>query len=592
MSVPTRNRDDAMLAIARALNASVTPEAAVEQVLELIGETIGADAVSVFVRETDADSAEHLQVSFARRGGAVEHGVASIALGLSGLVLSTGKAVLVDDVEREPRFAGKLDAQFGTRTRALIAVPMRRRDRLRGLIEAIRERPEPFNKDDLAFLAGVAHELAVAVENALLVRRLHADVRERELLLDAARAVSGKLDLEDVMATLLTTLDKVVPYDAVGIYLFDRRSGALTDIQHRGYADGAAELLRERPGKGITGWAAKNKQSVNVGDVRDDPRYIEARPSTRSEVAVPIIRDDHVIGVITVESDELHAYNDRQVVLLEIFAEHVASAITNARLHERERERARLDYEIELARQIQSAALPSGGLRGPNYEAAGVNVASHVVGGDYFDYFERDDGQVGLALVDVSGHGISAALLMQAVRSAIRLNVDSQRSPAYLLTSMARLLHESTPANQFVAAVLARLDPVNGTLVYANGGHVPPFCVGRDEDQDLPSSGLILGAFEDSAYADRTMQLDPGDILVFYTDGLTELTNPQGEEFGVERLSATVRAHRDKSLDEIIDIVRRHARGFRAGKERDDDITLMLARWLGPPADPDNGAAD
>jgi sigma-B regulation protein RsbU (phosphoserine phosphatase) len=341
-------------------------------------------------------------------------------------------------------------------------------------------------------------------------------------------------------------------------------------------------LLSQRPGKGLTGWAARNRQSVNVGDVREDPRYIEARPSTLSEVAVPIIRDDIVIGVITVESDELEAYSDRQVVLLEIFAEHVASAITNARLHRQERDRARLDYEIELARQIQTAALPSAGLSGPNWEATGVNVASNVVGGDYLDYFERSDGRIGLALVDVSGHGVSAALLMQAVRSAIRLGVDSTRSPAVLMTRMAKLLYASTPANQFVATVLARLDPGNGKLVYANGGHIPPLRVGRNKDDYLPSSGFILGAFEDSAYKNREMQLEAGDILVFYTDGLTELTNPEGEEFGVERLAETVRKHREESLDEIILAVRRRARRFRAGAPRKDDVTLMLARWLGP----------
>ncbi len=582
MTARTRNRDDAMLAIASALNASLTLEAAIEQVLELIGETLNADAVSIFVRNEEPIQSDDLRVSFARRGESVRQGVASIALGLSGFVMSTGKAVLVDDVAREPRFEGKLDAQFGTHTRSLIAVPMQRRERLRGLIEAIREQPVPFDRSDLEFLSGVAHELAVAVENGLLVRRLQEEVREREMLLDAARAVSGNLDLDQVMATLLTTLDTVVPYDAVGVYLMDRETGALTDIEHRGYPPGAVETLSDRAGRGLTGWAARNRESVKVGDVRSDPRYIEARPSTCSEVVVPIIRDDHVIGVITVESDDADAYSDRQVVLLEIFAEHVASAITNARLHRREREQARLDYEIELARQIQIAALPSAGLAGANWEAVGVNVASNVVGGDYFDYFERSDGRVGLALVDVSGHGVSAALLMQAVRSAIRLGADSTRSPAVLMTRMAKLLYESTPANQFVATVLARLNPQNGKLVYSNGGHVPPFRVGKKGTDFLPSSGFILGAFENSTYTNREMQLEPGDILVFYTDGLTELTNGSSEDFGVERLAETVYQHRAEALDDIVKAVRKRARKFRAGAPREDDVTLMLARWLGP----------
>lgn len=579
---PTRSRDEAMLAIARALNASLTMETAVEHVLELIGETIGADAVSVFVRDADEDGGSDLQVSFARRGGEVRRGVASITLGLSGFVLQTGKAVLVDDVANEPRFAGKMDTQFGTHTRSLLAVPMQRRDRLNGLIEAIRERPEPFTKSDLEFLSGVAHELAVAVENGLLVERLTEQVRERELLLDAARAVSGSLDLDQVMAALLTTLEQVVPYDAVGVYLLDRGTKRMVDVEHRGYPANVAGLLSEEPGRGITGWVAKHRRSVNVGDVREDPRYLEVRPSTRSEVAVPLVRADDVIGVITLESDREGAFTARQVSLLEIFAEHVASAITNARLHEQERQRARLDYEIELAREIQRAALPMPALRGEGFEAAGVNVASDVVGGDYFDYFVRTDGQVGIALVDVSGHGISAALMMQAVRSAIRLTVDSTRSPAILLQRIARLLHESTPANKFVAMVLARLDPENGKLVYANGGHIPPIRIGRKGQQTLDSTGFILGAFPGSKYEREEIQLDPGDLVVFYTDGLTELTDSRGEEFGVDRLVELVEQHRERTLEEIIAKVRSATRTFRKGQRRADDITLMLVRWTGP----------
>ncbi len=577
--IPTRSRDAALLAIARALNASLTIETAVEQVLELIGESIGADAVSVFVRDADSDPRGDLQVSFARLGGSVEHGVVSIALGLSGFVLSTGKAILVDDVAKEPRFKGKLDSQFGTRTRSLIAVPMRRHDRLSGLIEALRERPDPFDSSDLDFMSAVADELAVAIENGLLVRRLQDDVREREILLDAARAVSSTLDTDEVMSRLLTTLDKVVPYDAVGVYLLDRKSGALTDVQHRGYPPGVSELLSARPGTGITGWAAKNKRSINVGDVHSDERYIEARPTSRSEVAVPIIRSDDVIGVITIESDALDAFSDRQVVLLEIFAEHVASALTNARLHAQERERAQLDHEIELARQIQAAALPADRLYGENFEVLGIHVASNVVGGDYFDYFERSDGQIGVALADVSGHGLSASLLMSAVRTGVRLSVDSTQTPAVLLTRLARLLYESTPANQFVATVLSRLDPRTGKLIYSNGGHVPPVRIGSDGEDNLESSGIILGAFPDSQYEDREMQLAAGDVVVFYTDGLTELNNEDGEEFGVERLIDVVRVHRDQPLDRIIEEVRQASRSFRGSVAREDDVTLMLLRW-------------
>lgn len=574
------DREEVMLSIARALNASLTLETAVERVLELSGEAIGADAVSIFIRAAEWQDVKDLQVSFARCGGAVERGAVSVELGISGHVLESGEPIMVDDVANEPRYQGKLDTEFGTRTRALIAVPMRRREELNGLIEAIRERPEPFGEDDLHFLMAVGDELAVAVENARLIEQLREELRERELLLDAARAVGGTLDLDQVLEALLTTLAELVPYDAVGVYLLDGETGKFADVQHRGYPPDVATLLNEGPGTGITGWVARQKTSVNAGRAKEDPRYIEARPSTQSQVAVPILRADDVIGVITVESDTRDAYSDRQVGLMEIFGGHVASAITNARLYQRDVEKSRLDHELSLAREIQVATLPVERLSDDRVDVMGVNVASDVVGGDYFDYFWAAEGRLRLALADVSGHGLSASLLMSAVRSAVRFSSPRAR-PAALATRLNRLLYESTPANQYVAAVWADLDTTSGRLVYSNGGHAPPLRIGAQLTEPLDSTGLIIGAFADSAYEERSIDLDAGDLIVFYTDGLTEMCNPDGEEFGLERLTRVISDQRERPVDEIMAAVRAAARAFRGASTRQDDVTLMLLRWRG-----------
>jgi len=197
-------REAVMLDIARALNASLTLETALARVLELVSSAVEADAASVFVRaEEDQDE---LEVSFALRGGTVQEGAVSEALGLSGHVLETGEAVEVADVRDEPRFQGKLDSRFGTRTRSLMAVPMRRRDQLAGLMEVLREEPRPFEPADLEFLQAVADELAVAVENARLVEQLHWELEVREILLEAARKVGSSLGMEEVLDHLLALL--------------------------------------------------------------------------------------------------------------------------------------------------------------------------------------------------------------------------------------------------------------------------------------------------------------------------------------------------------------------------------------------------
>lgn len=566
--------------IARALNATLTLETALGRVLELTATALDADAVSIFVKES-SEREDELRISFARRGGGVETGAASAAPGLAGLVLSTGDRVNVADVSSEPRFAGTLDSRFGTRTRALLAVPMRRRDHVEGVVEAIREQPRGFNDDDAEFLQGVADELAVAVENARLVERMRWDLEARELVLRAARTVGSSLDLDEVLDHLIESLSEFLPCDAVGIYLLDEETGALRQLKHRGYPPGTEQLLRDRPGRGITGWVGRQRQGLIVDNVHEDPRYIEARPSTRSEIAAPIVHADKVMGVITLESDQPDAYNERQLTLLETLGSQVASAVTNAHFLRSEVERAGFEREVQVSREIQQALFPRATLSDGLICAAGINVPSSAIGGDYYDYYRECPHHLGVAIADVSGHGLSAALLTVAVRSGVHLSVGTCPDPAALAWQLNHLLYESTPANQFVSAVLGTVEQRSGLFRYCNAGHVPPLHVGAHGTRRLEGGGLILGAFPDSAYDDYQIQLEDGDLLVFYTDGLTEFESPEREQFGLGRLEEVVVDNRDRPVTELIEAVRKAVRAHRRGAPRHDDVTLMVLRWGG-----------
>jgi len=573
-------RTHALLEIARALNASLSLESALNRVLELAASAIGADAVSLFVKESD-ELEEEIEISFVRPGGDLRKGIISVPLGLSGYVLSTGESVRVDDVSAEPRFAATLDSEFGTRTHALLAVPMLREDRLAGVVEAIREKAEPFSEQDLEFLEAVAHELAVAVENARLIRRMSWDLNARELLLGAARKVASSLEVEEVMRHLLDSLSEIVPYDAGGIYLLNEDSESLRRIEHRGYPPNTEQLLRDRPGKGITGWVARNRQGIVVDYVKSDPRYIEARPSSQSEIAAPIVHADKVMGVITLESDTPRAFNERQLDLLETIGGQVAAAITNARFFRSQIERTRIDHEIDMSREIQQALFPAQQLCGEKVEAIGINVPSSAVGGDYYDYFAECSRHISIALADVSGHGLSASLLTTAVRTGIHMSAGICPEPAALAWQLNQLLYESTPANHFVAAVLGMLDRHTGMLRYCNAGHAPPLWITANGHSLISGGGLILGAFPDSVYDQVDIQLAAGDLLVFYTDGLTEMTDANDEQFGLDHLAQIIADNRELPLDEILWAVRMAGRAHHGGKPREDDITLMLVRWKG-----------
>ena len=235
-TVPQADRERLLLQIARSLNSTLELEEALQAVLCLVGEALDAAAVSVFVPQGDEHSDE-LNITFARRGGPLETVLLSTELGLSGGVMRAGEPVLVTDVREAPGYRATLESAFGIGTRALLAVPLRRRGEVIGLIEAVRERPRPFGAPDLEFLEAISDEVAVAVENATLVQRLQHDLAERQLLLEVSRQVGSSLDIAEVFDQIFDSLMEVVPYDAAGIFLVDRASSEIMVSAQRGYSD-------------------------------------------------------------------------------------------------------------------------------------------------------------------------------------------------------------------------------------------------------------------------------------------------------------------------------------------------------------------
>jgi sigma-B regulation protein RsbU (phosphoserine phosphatase) len=237
-----------------------------------------------------------------------------------------------------------------------------------------------------------------------------------------------------------------------------------------------------------------------------------------------------------------------------------------------------VDHELSLARDIQQGLLPPEPLDVPGFRVAGVAVASSEVGGDYYDFSGTAE-RAWLAIGDVAGHGLSAALLMASMRTAVRLLLDTDTDPADVAARLDRvLLLESLPS-QFVSAVLCVVDLRTGTLRYCNAGHHPPLHLSTDGTAELIGGGRPLGILAGSEYRSREVTLAPGDVVVFYTDGLVEEPGRDGEEFGIGRLEESVREVFDASPDEMIEHTRRKMQSHKGRRRSNrDDVTLMIAR--------------
>lgn len=257
----------------------------------------------------------------------------------------------------------------------------------------------------------------------------------------------------------------------------------------------------------------------------------------------------------------------------------MAQGLEEAR--ESERERERLEKELQLARQIQARLLPAAAPRVPGLDLAGLSFSAQEVGGDYYDFIPLSDGRVGLVIADVSGKGVPAALLMSAFRASLLSQALGGEAPGVLLERLNRFLHRSVESGRFVTAFLGLLDPATGRLHYSNAGHNPPvICAdaGADAPRELSTGGFMLGAFADGIWESAEVVLNPGDLLVLYTDGVTEAQDPTGDFWGEERLNAFLAQHRALGCAELAEALIQRVREFEGSTGPSDDITLLLAR--------------
>ncbi len=410
------------------------------------------------------------------------------------------------------------------------------------------------------------------------------------MLLDITKKISRSLDLQEVLHLVMDTLDSLIPYDAAGIFLVDCDKGSVSPGEEpctfkaeavRGYDVDELYDLHLKLGEGFLGSVALSGAPIISNDVRNDPVYVNARDRTRSEMVAPIISNDEVIGCFDLESDQLNAYSNDDLEVLMLLASQVAIIIEKVMLHEQLIEKKRLQGQLEVARQVQLALLPPEDPALSGYDISAYNFPTEEVSGDYYDWVKIYDDQIGLVIADVSGKGVPAALLMAFLRASLRAATHIGYSPHISMAKVNYLLWESIERHQFVTAFYGILDVTNKTLSYTNAGHNPPLLLDKDGKSEFVERGsLPLGMFRDTRYHEYYLTTKPGDMLVLYTDGVTEARSPQGEEFGRTRLADSVRKHRNLAARELIAEVHREVIDWTGGQGAGDDVTFFVIKAL------------
>jgi serine phosphatase RsbU (regulator of sigma subunit) len=302
----------------------------------------------------------------------------------------------------------------------------------------------------------------------------------------------------------------------------------------------------------------------------------------RSVMAVPLAVEGRVSGMIYVDSAfAINRFTERDLQLLTLIAGVAAIRIENVRLLELQQAQKRLEHELGVASEIQLRLHPSAPPAIPGFDLMGVSFPCYQVGGDYFDFLQRHDGRHVIALGDVSGKGISAALLMSSVHAAVRAQCTTKLAPHQIVSELNEYIYENTPMNRYVTFFYSELDAATGELTYINGGHNAPLLMRNAGDvEQLDCGGFPVGIMNGSTYTEGRVHLAPGDVLVIYSDGVTESVNEQGDEFGENRLLEVVQRHRGRSAAGLRDRIDEALQKFVGRAKSVDDLTLVILKRL------------
>jgi sigma-B regulation protein RsbU (phosphoserine phosphatase) len=497
-----------------------------------------------------------------------------IGQGITGTAAATGRPVRVSDVSKHASYIDAIE-----NVRSELAVPLMLQGKCVGVLDIQSRHLDYFTPDQQSILTLLASRLAVAIENARLFERVRTQAETLLLLNEVGRETSSILDVEELLRRAAEQVKRVIDYQILSIMLYDEEQKVFrhrVDVKHGQRVQGK---MRVAASEGIVGAAAELKAPVLVPDVTVDPRYLMVNPETRSELAIPMLHKGKVIGVLDLESPQPNNFTEDHVQTLSILCANLAIALENARLYEQvARDEARLERDLQAAKRIQGALLRSVPSEDFGLDMAARYLSAREVGGDLYDFLRYGPHQLGIALGDVSGKGTAAALYGAVAIGIMRSLAPQKLQPAEMLKQMNQIVGERRIEGRFMTACFATWQKGRSKLRVANAGQSQPLLYKDKRCDKIALTGFPLGIFEEVSYDEWGVTLEPGDILVFHSDGIAETSNSEGQYFGTEKLRALIEKHHESSASELADLVMRDVDWFAQGAPPADDRTLVVLK--------------
>lgn len=470
------------------------------------------------------------------------------------------------------------------------SAPLRSGETVLGILNVAACDWEAFTPESLVLLANVGSQMGVTLERARLFELLQEQrIHEQAALLDFSRQLLSHPELDDLMAYLVEAVRTLLQVDACALVLPADTPYNLAFYAASGWYDDPVAAGRrvpadERSGSGLV---MRTQTPLLVEDlhVNDPTPWIAdwfREEGFRGHFIVPLVAEDQSIGVLNINTRQPRMLDGHELRFLQLMANQAAIALENARLHQERLKRQRLEEELAVGQEIQHSMLPELCPVIPGWEFCSIYRPAQQVGGDFYDFFSlaNQADQLGLVIADVAGKGVPAALFMALSRTMIRTVALSGSPPAATLERANELILKDSNAKIFLSAFYAILETGSGRLTYTSAGHNWPLWLpaGSEECQQLHARGILLGVMEEISLEERTVQVAPGDTLVFYTDGITEAMNSKNELFGEERLRAAVRSRAGATTDQILEAIVAAVHIFVGSAPQADDYTIVVVK--------------
>ncbi|MFZ0480208.1 MAG: GAF domain-containing protein [Terriglobales bacterium] len=562
-----------LLEVADVVNTTLDLETTLRRVAELVRKVIDYEIFAILLlNEQRQELYVRFQVGYPPE--VVERIRVKVGQGVTGRAAETRQPVLVADVTLPDFYIDALP-----NVKSELAIPLIVKNRVIGVIDLEAREKGYFTDEHKRVLTLIASRMAVGIENARLHTRITRQARTLALLNEIARELTSILNLDQLLKRIAEMLQRLIDYQMFSILLLD---SAGEKLQHRFSQrfEQRMHLKHDIPlGRGVVGHAAQAKEAMLVPDVTKSSLYIPVNPETRSELAVPLIYQEKVIGVLDLEHTRRNYFTEDHKRTLTTLAAQLAIAIENARLYEEiARQESRLERDLALARELQFRLLPHSLPKLPHLDVQAKFVPARAIGGDLYDFVPYSLSRLGIAVGDVSGKGAPAAIYAALVSGILRSHAPIEPGPSEMLSAVNLSLAERRIAAQFVSIIYAVWDDAARTLLVANSGLPLPLYCHDGKIEQIEATGLPLGLFDDADYDEFSFKAKPGDMFVFFSDGILDARNRHGQSFGAERVEAIVAGCTEQSVDCVVSNIFNAVTEHAAGVEAFDDQTVVAIK--------------